>query len=206
MFGHITWDKMPFWARRNVCRAMRLVSHWPGSEKKHEKIAKYWRYLSGELTDEMIENIEDDREMADQIPLTLDQMCVVLDAFRSTLFFPASFTHFVCSRIPMSHDMLHLCTGQYTFVCAVDITDILVPLLRCGEPMTWRDVYIQDNYQLGDFMGIMPKAPGLNITCEGPYYICLVSEVYAFLSAWEAQVKPARPTPDMFHEKKVAPT
>jgi hypothetical protein len=110
MFGHITWDKMPFWARRNVCRAMRLVSHWPGSETKHEKIAKYWRYLSGELTDEMIENVEDDREMADQIPLTLDQMCVVLDAFQSTLSPPALFVHFVCSRIPMSHDMLHLCT------------------------------------------------------------------------------------------------
>ena len=90
MFGHITWDKMPFWARRNVCRSMRLVSHWPGSEKKHEKIAKYWRYLSGELTDEMIENIEDDRELADQDPLTLDQMCVVFDALHSTLFFPPS--------------------------------------------------------------------------------------------------------------------
>ena len=92
-------------------------------------------------------------------------------------------------------------------VRTLHVTDILVPLLRCGEPMTWHDVYAQDNYKIGDFMGIMPKAPGLNITCEGPHYICLVSEVYAFLSAWEAEVKPTSPTPDASLEKtRVAPS
>ena len=51
-------------------------------------------------------------------------------------------------------------------------------------------MFTELNRDLLDHFGMLPKGPGLNINITGPHYVCLVSEVFAFLSAFDHDVHP----------------